>query len=748
MNLLNHLYRQANLNGLFESRYCYVGPDQPQPAPPPVEAKTEKKAEGAPAAPPAEPLPPDHFEKQEKAALALVDHVDKAVSRSNPNPLAEALKGQLKNEINDAFRDLNRDYQKTISAIANGRHQNYEIKAVENRFRAQATDVIADIRESVQTGNVRKSLKNIEEGIKAAETSVAAEAPATSPAPPAAPKSLPANPPKEAPQAPSVAANTPPAAPKAPEAPAPAVTAGPAPAPVAAPAPAPVAEAAPAAHEAPNDTTGRTQVAEAMLKNSAINDILQGQFKGLTATQLATNENAQPILDAVLKTMSTQRRALLDDPKAHFELSANERTAMGEAMKASVLKVAKLDHLGDADPQEIALLKGLKTGDGKTLDELFGDKDKETCNGLLANLSRGHEIVQTKDKGITFDGTPIATLDQLITQSSINGGLKDQLFNLALKKDGDVTKLQADARNLLRGIVKADGETLDKSQAALAQINEVLGKPDSGNGDMLGKTWKDKIQTIMQLIAAIQEAFKTQDFTTATDVMEDMQAHRNPVETMQKNKKNFDAIIKTLKPAETNTSDLLDAYVDPRGKAADALFNANNARTAGITDKDDVAALTHYRTMARPVLLSYMSDQLGITVNTIEKSPASGIVTLTGYKGSDKVELAFGGSGDKISANLYGFGIRQTLDASGQVQEQSVRGREATTLDGIGTLKDFGKKIAEARINHPDLNNIPSAVAPAVAATPAPTPTVPQAAPAATVPAAPTPTPIAVAAAK
>lgn len=342
---------------------------------------------------------------------------------------------------------------------------------------------------------------------------------------------------------------------------------------------------------------------------------LEGEEKGLA--DLLDDPNSQEAINKLVKSLSKDQLKLLSDGK-NISLDKGNVTALTNVLRSS-LKIEK------KDPEEIKLVQGIRLGEEgkeKSFENIFGKDSK-----IPEMLSQLHTITKEGE-----DGTVKIGNQTIESWSDIKKLLPtEDMRNADITEDEGKEDLNKLATKHLEGLGKINGSIGAIEKGLLAEVEKGGGKIEGGFG---------KIFALIQLIMGALKALKTGDTSTAMDMFRDYQEGRNPAESQNESKKAYAEALTNKK----DLGQLLEAYLNPTGSAANTLFGNKNA-------------LGRYRSIAaKPALLNHITTSLSTGLNKISsiKELANGNTQIDGYKKGGthvSVEL-WPGKGDQLTGEI------------------------------------------------------------------------------------------------
>lgn len=185
-------------------------------------------------------------------------------------------------------------------------------------------------------------------------------------------------------------------------------------------------------------------------------------------------------------------------------------------------------------------------------------------------------------------------------------------------------------------MVAAGVEQTADAIADAAQANPQLAKTMKKMGlmEMLGG--------LGQLFKMFQEAFRTGDWQSLTDAMNDFNGGKNPQEQVRGAKETYETEINKIQ----STSDLLSLYREPYGEKAKALFQ-----------KEGQEAVP-YRIQMKSVIEAKLQAVLGLSDVSSMENIAGNRTKIVAYRGESKYTIYLDSDGANTMASLHQWGVR------------------------------------------------------------------------------------------
>ena len=221
-----------------------------------------------------------------------------------------------------------------------------------------------------------------------------------------------------------------------------------------------------------------------------------------------------------------------------------------------------------------------------------------------------------------------------------------------------------------KGVPEEVGKNVDKMQKALKEIGE-----KKEVADKMGlKGVFEKLTMFLQLFKALGDAMKSKDFTTLEEVVANLTAQppKNPAKEMEKSRDAYKKAmgkeaLANIKEEDKTVDKLLTAYLNPRGKEADALFPGEG----------------RYRMEAQTAIKDHLV--IGLELNSITdiKKLESGITEITAY-GSDgkKIAIELLIKPDKTTATVIDYASRPKMTSEGKPTGETEWVKKAEGLKG------------------------------------------------------------------
>lgn len=284
-----------------------------------------------------------------------------------------------------------------------------------------------------------------------------------------------------------------------------------------------------------------------------------------------------------------------------------------------------LDNYKDAKNEGKPLDKKIK----RAISNMFDTDEKPMRQYLVMR----RDVSEMEGEGLRINNKPIKELADLTLYLpgdaqkdfqailNLNGKpAKDQEAALKGKTEGDKKTLGLEEQLWNTAKKSADGLKMTKQLE-----DSILNSKDSGSQSPM-----EAFTMLIKLFAAIRNAFKTQDWDTLGDFMQEWNKTKNPKELAKKlneSKEGYDKFLADKKPQDVNQ--LLSAYLKPRGAEADTLFGKE-----GATSK--------FRTNAPDAIKKYMETQLsGLKISSITELPGTGRTEINGSMNGKHMAIEF-----------------------------------------------------------------------------------------------------------
>jgi len=282
-------------------------------------------------------------------------------------------------------------------------------------------------------------------------------------------------------------------------------------------------------HEIGGTSSEKVLDSESFLKNSGFDDYL--------------TEVLMRMPEADLKELEAGR-----EPK----LTKENLKAVMDGLRASV----GYEKLSDPDDKEKSAIKTLKLGE-KTFDEALG-KDSP----IPELISRLHEV-EVGDKGaLKIDGKAIADIKDL--GQFLPPSMRDGFDKVASGSPTDEEK------KALNESTTAENGRYDRLQKSIKNMDQTFGKMIEGQG-RLGSI--EAIGVLFQMYGMI----KAGDWESLNEAMDDFNSKppKNPAKIMKECSKAYEEKL-AEQVSKVPASNLLDAYLEPRGTKANEIFGPSN----------------------------------------------------------------------------------------------------------------------------------------------------------------------------
>ncbi len=420
--------------------------------------------------------------------------------------------------------------------------------------------------------------------------------------------------------------------------------------------------------------------------------------------KLFANPTAFKSLVSHLNKMPAMTRVKLKlDPKnedmakmAKLILSKVDITRLKSALKGKLeptekerveMKKAVLKNIGTLiDKSEVAEKKEISTL-SEWADELRLSflEDSEPLKNLIA-LRFKIEKVGDDNKTILINGTKkVTSKEQLIALVTIKEpALGQQLtgYTEAVENNADNTD------DLLKKLVKHADDKV-KTHEAMKKLVEAFSDPEkAGKMGLL-----ESLGALLQLWGAIKTAMDSGDWQTLNEMFVDFNKGENPAKSMEKSKEQYKNVLVEKKIDDPKL--LINAYLSPRGKEADALFTEGlpDTETEEGEKKFSKEALSKYRMEAKPAIQTYLADKLSVnSIDSITKLP-NGFIDIVAYdtNSGDKISIEIK-LGAKISARKIAYEEKPPAKKGGKTTMGKVK-MEGGWTENIKNLKELDDKV-------------------------------------------------------
>jgi hypothetical protein len=303
-------------------------------------------------------------------------------------------------------------------------------------------------------------------------------------------------------------------------------------------------------------------------------------------------DKAGEAIQKSISGLSDEARKGLAEKGDKYQLTEEDKNVIGGAFKEAY----GLTNIEKANPEEIKLISGLTReigGKEMTFEQVFG-KDVAVLLSMKCKIVKETE---GKNKGkITINGKEEATFGGII--KFLPPEAKAQYDTL--KKTDATEEERAKAMKELAKLVTAEKLTTEK----MSQITDIL--KDSGRNESLKNMGPlELITTLMQLWAMVKEAFNSEpkDFATLGDALKDLQAGKNPMESMR----NAENTYKQKTEGINDPNELLAIYLNPDGAEA----------------KYKLGEKIPYRITLKKVIKDKLETDIGVKIDKIESETGS-----------------------------------------------------------------------------------------------------------------------------
>ena len=403
---------------------------------------------------------------------------------------------------------------------------------------------------------------------------------------------------------------------------------------------------------------GVEKVPEEDLK-AALNLVKKGK---LEAAPKLTDARQATALDLIAKQFEQAKnpfvRAMIEHDIDKLDFSADqlkqldenilELTNKQEAKIRVLLPMVKkyddkeAEHIDDFLTDEWSNAEDIQKDRLSQLESMFDDTDdpmrqylgqmfkieKREGGGLVFTNGKGEKIEVTKAEDFIKKGKP-----QLLPESSRKILEKMMTATDQAEIDKQFEEFQKMGKEQLEGL-KIAGEL----QSQLFNPENMEKPGFMGSIMMLFALWK-----------SIMEAINSDppDLTTLNEFLEDWNAAKSPkgmAKLVEKSKDSYTECMEKLKKGkEPKLSDLLQAYINPRGPEADKLFNISKVKGRNV-EVDPKHPMARHRKQAKPAILAYVQSCMpGVKIKAIDKT-ASGDPKMIAYTGmpEQKIEITIG----------------------------------------------------------------------------------------------------------
>lgn len=340
------------------------------------------------------------------------------------------------------------------------------------------------------------------------------------------------------------------------------------------------------------------------------------------------NEKIQTIINDITKnisensdikietnTLATEiiNKLDLNDEKINELISSKDFKLNTEQMKVAKDAVINiLPTIDEYNDEEGELIHDLLT-DNTRLDDLF-DHDDDPLRQYISMRYKISKVKEGEKDVLTIDGDKITKTEDLKKYLPKKDGDK---LDALLKAKEDEDGYKENIKNLEVELNKQGKESV-KSLMVMKELKIVLKTVEVKEGGMF-----NSLKGILQAFQAIMAAFKSSDWDTVGDVLEDVKNSKSPSDEIKLAKESYagnDAFSEDN--GETNTRKLLTAYMNPRGDEADELLGGDNAHQK-------------YRGELKSTIQTYLGGKLGIKIKSITKLK-NGSTEIRGTNESEK----------------------------------------------------------------------------------------------------------------
>lgn len=385
------------------------------------------------------------------------------------------------------------------------------------------------------------------------------------------------------------------------------------------------------------DAAGKTQEAENEKQIAAVRTEIFKQFK-------IEDEFTQKLVDKVIPNLKLDPKQLkqidkiVEGKAGDLELTEAQRKQIREVLPVRLFKYdsARGEMIHDQLTNDTVAEKvdGISPKAADIIDDLFDDDSDPLRRYLVqrydfkANEAGGLLLVNDEGKEVPIKD--VRGLRDYIPQDEQTLKNFDKL--LGLTDDQDAGTIEEDlAKNGQDGL---------KTLQAMQQLQAQLNNPEFRNRPGL----MESFGMLMQLIAAFRKAFKDGDWETLNDYLTDVMETKDPKEVAKRLEASKKAYRDALSPKEgekegpePDLSDLVKAYLKPRGEQANKIF-CGDMTTKQIKE----SPLGRYRMEAKPAIAEYLTTKLSLgSIQDITELP-SGNVDITAYdKKGEKISVEF-----------------------------------------------------------------------------------------------------------
>lgn len=432
-------------------------------------------------------------------------------------------------------------------------------------------------------------------------------------------------------------------------------------------------EEAMAAVETQPESTEMTK--EQLKAKKQLSDNLVNLFPQMK--DVISNEATQTLLNNFIRNLDKKQMDSLAKGEAAFLASPEGRELIQKTVRTSLGK----ENLSDKDENEMELVNDL---DG------LGDLEDTKLAEMLSRTFEIKDGVDANDGKLIINGTPVEKGEALTHMISAlpDGDLKTKLEGVVNPDEGTAADEVSDE---LTKLIDGENTNLAKLQKNLDGIDKAIAKMIKGKeGDPgIGGT----IMMLIQLYMAIKEAMASGDWEMAADVLKDVSEGKNPAETMKNNKTNYEKILNAQEP---DLQTLLSAHTEPRGDVAKNLFSAENAKAAGVNDKQ-AQTLSRYMGVAKPLIQARIQNELKGQLNNIAeiKQLEGGVTELVAYNANGEpvsVEII---AGKPMRARVVEV-TRETFKKNKKGEKERTRTKTpGGSFHNIADFKALGSLIAK-----------------------------------------------------
>ncbi len=359
---------------------------------------------------------------------------------------------------------------------------------------------------------------------------------------------------------------------------------------------------------------------DTLKKGTPLNELLAGLYTKEEIGNLSDIQSVtSKITDKNLKEAITNKNTTL--ALAEINLNEADKTKLAQANSITDLQALKVAQANTEREKERVTKSdkaySFEEGKIKITEKTDAVLSIKYFNPVKTELTKRLEASSLNEKQKEVF---IEQLDEAIGEASTEKEKKDginkveETFNdivaeeefIAAYTNLDNFKAEGAGDRLIQQLASKElqsRETMQKAQeVVMNQIREQTGQKEKP------QTFLTMVMTLLQVFGELTKAMQTGDYQMLADVMEDAKNHKFPPEEMKKTGEKYKEAI-TQNADKAGLIKLLEAYMEPSGKAADELLKTE--------EKTD----TRYRGQIKTPILNHLNEQMGgaAKITAIEK---------------------------------------------------------------------------------------------------------------------------------